>query len=80
MTALVQTSSLVSGSDYGFIKRARRVANTQYHYQASVVDFDGEEYDFEVMAYSSKEAAAQVEGLAAGEGIQISYVNLYLVG
>lgn len=80
MTALVQTSSMVNGNDYGYIKHARRTANTQYSYQASVADFDGEEFDFEVMAHSTKEAAAMVENLAAAEGIQISYMNLYLIG
>lgn len=64
--------------EYGYTKQARQ-AGCEYLYQATVVDFDGEEFDFEVSAFSSKQAAEKIEALAASEGIQISYMNLYLV-
>ena len=41
---------------------------------------DGDEYDYDVMAESYEEAAAQLESIAYEAGIQVSNMNIYLVG
>lgn len=80
MTATVQTSVLKSDYDYRFKNYARRHKYSQNFYQASVTDFDGDEYEYEVMADTYEEAAAQLENIAYGNGIQVYNMNIYLVG
>lgn len=81
MTATVQTSSILSQSDYRFKNYARKHHHmTENFYQATITDFDGDEYDYDVMAESYEEAAAQLESIAYEAGIQVSNMNIYLVG
>lgn len=81
MTATVQTSSILSQSDYRFKNYARKRHHmTENFYQATITDFDGDEYDYDVMAESYEEAAAQLESIAYEAGIQASNMNIYLVG
>lgn len=81
MTATVQTSSILSQSDYRFKNYARKRHHmTENFYQATITDFDGDEYDYDVMAESYEEAAAQLESIAYEADIQVSNMNIYLVG
>ena len=75
MTSTFQTSNLMNRSNYRYSFRS-----SENIYQASVTDFDGDEYDYEVMANTYEEAAAQVEALAYESGIQICNMNIYMVG
>ena len=81
MTATVQTSSILSQSDYHFKNYGRkRSMLTENFYQATITDFDGDEYEYDVMAESYEEAAAQLESIAYEAGIQVYNMNIYLVG
>lgn len=81
MTASVQTSVFASiNNKYGFTSRSRRYSRyTKNSYQATVTDFDGDEYDYDVEADSYEEAAAMIEALAADSNIQVYNMNIYLV-
>ena len=79
MTASVQTSVIMSKSELGYSYRNRR-RFTQNLYQASITDFEGDEYEFEVMANSFEEAATQLEAMAADNFIQVYNINIYQVG
>lgn len=74
MTATFQTSNLMNRMDRRF-----NYESSEFIYQASITDFDGDEFDYDVMANSYEEAAAQIEALAYEDGIQISNMNIYLV-
>ena len=81
MTATVQTSSILSQSDYHFKNYGRkRSMLTENFYQATITDFDGDEYEYDVMAESYEEAAAKLENIAYEAGIQVYNMNIYLVG
>ncbi len=56
-----------------------RSRSYQNFYQATVSDFDGNEYDFAAVADTFAEATASVEVQAANQGIQVYNINLYLV-
>lgn len=75
MTATVQTSNLLNKIDYRF-----KFASSENFYQATITDFDGDEFDYDVMAESYEDAAAQLESIAYENGIQVSNMNIYLVG
>ena len=77
MTASVQTSVIMSKSELGYRYKNRR-RFTQNLYQASITDFEGDEY--EVMANSFEEAATQLEAMAADKFIQVYNINIYQVG
>ena len=80
MTATVQTSVLMNKSDYRYKKYAKRYQYSQNFYQAPITDFEGDEYDYDVMAESYEEAATQLEAMAYEAGIQVYNMNIYLVG
>lgn len=80
MTAIYQTSNVTTGREYGIIKQAHRKFNAEFIYQVDIVDFDGEELSLEISAHSASQAARQAEARAASQFIQISYMNVYLVG
>ena len=80
MTASFQSSFLSYEYKSGNKNRSRRYQHSQNFYQASITDFEGDEYDFDVMADSYEEAAAQLEVLAADAGIQVYNMNIYLLG
>lgn len=79
MTASVQISVIMSKSELGYSYKNRR-RFTQNLYQASITDFEGDEYDFEVMADSFEDAAIQLEAIAADNFIQVYNINIYQVG
>lgn len=80
MTATVQTSILMEKSEYRNKMYAKRYQFTQNFYQATITDFEGDEYDYDVMAESYEEAATQLEAMAYEAGIQVYNMNIYLVG
>ena len=80
MTASVQTSVLFSNGEYGYKNRSRRIESSENFYQATITDFEGDEYEYDVMADSYEEAAAQLEAMAADAGIQVYNMNIYLLG
>lgn len=78
MTALVQTSVFKTRGYNNYNKKYLRSSN---FYQATITDFDGEDHDIdEIEAETYEEAAAYVESWAASNYIQISYMQLYLIG
>ena len=79
MTASVQTSVIMSKSEFGYSYMNRR-RFTQNLYQASITDFEGDEYEYEVMADSFEDAAIQLEAIAADNYIQVYNINIYQVG
>ena len=79
MTASVQKSVIISKSELGYSYKNRH-RFTQNLYQASITDFEGDEYEFEVMANSFEEAATQLEAMAADNFIQVYNINIYQVG
>jgi hypothetical protein len=79
MTATVQTSVIMSKSELGYSNKNRR-RFTQNLYQASITDFEGDEYEYEVMADSFEDAAIQLEAIAADNYIQVYNINIYQVG
>ncbi len=50
------------------------------YYQATITDFEGDEYDYEVEAESFEDAAAQLESIAYDNLIQVYNMNIYQVG
>ena len=55
-------------------------ARVQGTNNGTITDFDGDEYEYDVMAESYEEAAAQLENIAYEAGIQVYNMNIYLVG
>ena len=79
MTASVQTSVIMSKSELGYSYK-NRSRFTENLYQASITDFEGDEYEYEVMADSFEDAAIQLEAIAADNYIQVYNINIYQVG
>lgn len=79
MSSSVQTSIIFPNEEMFFTKASYRSRSRQNYYQASVTDFDGNEYDFDAVADTFEEATASVEVQAAEQGIQVYNINLYLV-
>lgn len=80
MTASVQTSVFSSNNEFCFYSHSRRHSRlSKNSYQATVTDFDGDEYDYDVEADSYEEAAAMIEAMAADGNIQVYNMNIYLV-
>lgn len=78
MTALVQTSAFKTN---GYNNYNKKYLSSSNFYQATITDFDGEDHDIdEIEADTYEEAAAIAESWAANNYIQISYMQLYLVG
>ena len=47
-------------------------------YKIEVVDFDGDSHVYECEAESYAQVALSAEDFAAADGVQISYINIYL--
>ena len=80
MTATFQTSVFTDSRNNGYKRFGRYTSLSEDLYQAEITDFDGDEYDYDVMAESYEEAAAQLENIAYEAGIQVYNMNIYLVG
>lgn len=79
MTVSVQTSVIMSASELRY-KNSHRHHCIMNYYQATITDFEGDEYDYEVEAESFEDAAAQLESIAYDNLIQVYNMNIYQVG
>lgn len=79
MSSSVQTSIIWPNEAVLFDALPSRLTHPQGFYQATVTDFDGNEYEFDAVANTFEEATAQIEAQAADQDIQVYNINLYLV-
>ena len=79
MSSSVQTSVISPSEAMFFEEFPFGVKRFDGYYQATVTDFDGNEFDFDAVANSFEEATAQIEAQAANQDIQVYNINLYYV-
>lgn len=72
MTTPYMTSSFRTNNG----RRSRKcLLNNQF--TVEIIDFDGEQFTYEVCAESHAEAAKEAQDLAYGEGVQINIMTVY---
>ena len=72
MTTPYMTSSIRT---FNTKKGRKCLLNNQF--TVEIIDFDGEQFIYEVCAESHAEAANEAQELAYGEGVQINIMTIY---